>query len=224
MKNNLVTCSTYCLIIALTLAPTLPAAAQEDQAPADAEAATGGQFPEGWEARVDRDQPVGDVSFTTMGEGFHATTGPAAVFYNSDWDRAGDYEFAARFTQTTAPEHPEAYGIVIGGSDLSGPDQTYSYFLVRKTGEYFIANRTGDDRTVVADWTAHDAIEKEDESGKQTNVLGARVEGDEVIFTANGVEVDRRPRSEVHADGLAGYRINHRLDVHIDPIMDEGTN
>lgn len=224
MKNILMIGSAYCLIIALGLASANLAAAQEDeQVPAEGEEVSGAELPDGWEVRVDGDQPVDDVVFATMGEGFHATTGPAAVFYNPDWNRSGDYEFAARFTQTKAPEHPEAYGIIIGGTDLAGAEQAYSYFLVRNTGEYFIANRAGDERTVVMDWTAHDAVEKQDEDGRQTNVLGARLEGDEVIFTANGVEVDRRPRSEVHADGLVGYRINHRLDIHIDPIMG-GTN
>lgn len=56
---------------------------------------------------------------------------------------------------------------MIGGSDLASPNETYSYFLVRNKGEYFIANRESD-RTwfsprifsskppvIVVDWTAH---------------------------------------------------------------------
>lgn len=221
MKYDFAESAVCCFLTLLVLLFAHPAAAQVgDPAASEAEEVRGGEFPEGWEARVDRDQPSDDVIFQTMGEGFHATTGPAAVFYNNEWNRSGDYEFSSRFIQTTAPEHPEAYGIVIGGSDLGGPDQAYTYFLVRNTGEYFIANREGDDRTIVVNWTAHEAIEEQDENGRQINVLGARAEGDEVVFTANGIEIDRRPRSEIRADGLVGYRINHRLDVHIDPIMD----
>lgn len=183
-----------------------------------------GAFPEGWSARVDRDQPVEGVVFATMGDGFHVTTGPAAVLYNPAWTHSDDYGVAARFTQTRAPEHAEAYGIVIGGTDLDGEDQTYSYFLVRGTGEYFIATRTGAEREIVVPWTANDAVVAQDDSGRQTNALGARVHGDEVVFTVNGTEVARRPRSEIATDGVFGFRVNHRLDVHIDQVAHEGAS
>lgn len=198
------------LLMAALVGTAIPAAGQQ---------APGGAFPEGWSARVDRDQPVEGVAFTTMGDGFHVTTGPAAVFYNPEWRRSGDYTVLARFTQTKAPEHPESYGIVIGGRNLDGADQTYSYFLVRKTGEYFIATRRGDERVVVSEWTRHDAIRPQDRQGRQTNLLGASVEGDQVVFTVNGHEVARRPKSELATDGIFGFRVNHRLDVHIDPIV-----
>jgi hypothetical protein len=201
------------LLVAALLGTAMPVVAQR---------AEGGAFPEGWSARVDRDQPVEDVVFATMGDGFHVTTGPAAVLYNPAWMHSGDYAVAARFTQTRAPEHPEAYGIVIGGSELDAEGQTYSYFLVRGTGEYFIATRTGAERAIVVPWTAHDAVVAQDDAGRQTNVLGARAAGDEVVFTINGAEVARRPRSEIVADGIFGFRVNHRLDVHIDQVEHEG--
>jgi len=203
-------------IAGLTLMPVLSATAQEGDP--DTLASGGSEFPEGWSARVDGDGSVDDVAFAEMGEGLHATTGPAAVFYNPDWTHSGDYEVSASLTQTTAPAHPEAYGITIGGSELSGPDLAYSYFLVRNTGEYFIATRKGDERNIIVNWTDHEAVNEQDEDGRQTNVLGVEVEGDDVIFKVNGTEVDRRQRGEILADGLFGFRINHRLDVHIDDL------
>lgn len=200
----------------LALATLLAAAPAAAQRPATLPEAA--RFPDGWSARVDRDRPAADIVFTTMGDGFHATTGPAAVFHNPLWEQSGEYQVSARFTQTTAPAHPEAYGIVIGGSNLDQPDQAYSYFIVRGTGEYFIATRTGAERAVVVPWTAHDAVAPQDASGRQVNVLGIRVEGGEVVFTANGAEVVRRPREEIRTDGVFGFRINHRLDVHIDQV------
>lgn len=178
----------------------------------------GAALPAGWHARTDRDQPLDQVKFVSMGTGFHATLGPAAVFYNPQWSKSGDYQVAARFVQTKAPRHPEAYGIVIGGSKLDAPEQAYSYFLVRGTGEYFIATRKGADRTKLVDWTAHPAIQKQDAEGKQNNVLGAKVQGDQVIFTVNGTEVARRPKSEILTNGVFGFRINHNLDVHVEPV------
>src|SRR5690606_6296140 len=86
-----------------------PAAAPQAANPdPDDVVASGGAFPEGWTARVDRDQPIDRVSFRSMGEGFHATMGPAAVFYNPQMSKSGDYKVAARFRQTRAPAHPEA--------------------------------------------------------------------------------------------------------------------
>lgn len=198
------------IITLAALLVALPAAAQHGHG--------GGHMPEGWGARVDRDQPVAGVSFMAMNGGYHVVTGPAAVLYNHGWTHSGDYDVSARFTQNAAPEHPESYGIVIGGSDLDGADQAYSYFLVRGTGEFFIATRNGDEREIVVPWTAHDAVAAQDASGRQVNVLGARVEGDEVVFTANGAEVARRPRGEIHTDGIFGFRVNHRLDVQIDQV------
>lgn len=206
------------LLLALaTLIAAAPLSAQGAADPDD-KVANGGKFPAGWHARVDRDQPADQVVFTTMGDGYHATMGPAAVFYNPQFAKRGDYKVSARFTQTKAPRHPEAYGIVIGGNGLDGAEQAYSYFLVRGNGQYFIATRNGAERIKVADWTPHDAIAAQDAAGKQTNVLGAEVRGADVIFTVNGTEVARRPKTELLTDGVFGFRVNHNLDVHIDQV------
>jgi len=208
------------LLLTLTaLVLAVPAGAQQRAtADPDNKVEGGGKFPAGWSARVDRDQPADKVVFRSMAGGFHATMGPAAVFYNAKNARSGDYKVAARFVQTKAPAHPEAYGLVLGGKNLDKADQQYSYFLVRGNGQYFIATRKGAERTVVSNWTASDAITKQDEAGKAANVLGAEVKGNEVIFTVNGKEVARRPKSEILTDGVFGYRVNHNLDVHIDPV------
>lgn len=200
----------------LTLGLATPALGQQQHDPDNKVA--GGALPAGWSARVDRDQPADQVKFVAMGKGYHATMGPAAVFYNPAWGKKGNYDVSASFTQTRAPAHPEAYGLVIGGSDLGGAGQAYTYFLVRGTGQYFIATRKGAERTVLVNWTASDAVKKQDEAGKQSNVLGVAVKGDQVVFTANGDEVTRLPKSQVLTDGLWGFRVNHNLDVHVEPV------
>lgn len=209
------------LLLALaTVSLAVPASAQQAANNNDPDRVVqGGQLPAGWSARVDRDQPAERVKFVSMGTGFHATMGPAAVFYNPSMKKSGNYKVSASFTQTKAPTHPEAYGIVLGGNALDGADQAYSYFLVRGNGQYFIATRKGSTVTKVVNWTAHDAVKKQDAAGKQSNVLGAEVRGNDVIFTVNGTEVARRPKGEVLTDGLFGFRINHNLDVHIDQVQ-----
>ena len=207
------------LLVLTALLVASPAAAQRPaSADPDNKVQGSGTLPEGWMARVDRDAPLDQVSFRSMGNGYHATMGPAAVFYNAQAAKSGDYQVAARFVQTKSPAHPEAYGLVLGASDMSGAGQKYSYFLVRKDGQFFIATRNGADRNVLVNWTPNAAIQKEDANGRQINVLGAQVQGDEVVFTVNDTEVARRPKSEIMTDGFWGYRVNHNLDVHIDPI------
>ena len=145
--------------------------------------------------------------------------GSAGTFYNAAWTKTGDQKFSARLTQLKAPTHPISYGLMIGGTNLAGPMQTYSYFLVRNQGEFFIANREGDARpTTVVNWTANAAIQKQGADGKQTNTLAIQVQGDNVIFMVNGTEVTRLPKSRLHVDGMFGFRIGHNLDVDVDQV------
>lgn len=213
------------LLLALAaLAAAAPLAAQHQHAtpapqPATAQGAKPDHaaYPAGWAVRVDRDAPRDSVWLMDHGTELHAATGPAgAVYYNAGWAKSGDYAYAARFRQPRASRHPEAYGLVIGGSGLDGAEQRYSYFLVRQTGEYFIADRRGETRTKVVDWTPHAAIRKVEGAAGAANVLGVAVRGADVVFSVNGQEVARRPRSELSTDGVAGFRVNHHLEVFID--------
>lgn len=208
------------LVMLSTLAIATPALAQQHQHQHSAEHAMhqGGEFPAGWSARTDRGAPLDNVHFMTHEDGFHAITGPAAVFYNPEWRKSGNYRVAARLAQTKAPQHPEAYGIVIGGRNLDADEQAYSYFLVRQTGEYFVATGQGGERKVVVNWTAHPAIQRPNAEGRAANLLAVEVRGNEVVFAINGTEVARRPRSELETNGLFGFRINHNLDVMVDQI------
>ncbi len=203
-------------LAAFLLILTFSASAQDNDP--DRAISGNGKFPAGWKARADRGT-ADQVVFTQAGEIFHFTMGSAATFFKGDWTKSGNYQFSARLTQLKAPSHPISYGLMIGGSNLAGPTQTYSYFLVRNQGDYFIANREGNapPKTVV-DWTAHAAIVKQGADGRQANTLGVQVQGDNVIFTVNGTEVTRLAKSKVHADGMYGFRIGHNLDVDVDQV------
>jgi hypothetical protein len=200
----------------IAVAAAIPLTAQDNDPD---RAVRGGQFPAGWNVRPDRGTPD-QIKFDITGGVYHFAMGSAGTFYRSDWTKSGNYKFSARLTQKAAPSHPISYGLMIGGSDLAGPNQTYSYFLVRNQGEYFVANREGDakPKTVVA-WTPNPAIVKQGEDGRQTNTLGIETQGDNVIFSVNGKEMTRLPKSKLHTDGLYGFRIGHNLDVDVDQIM-----
>ena len=205
--------------ILLSLVSTAPLPAQRGGDDDPDRAVTGGKFPAGWSVRPDRGTPD-QIKFNQTGEVYHFAMGSAGTFYRSGWTKSGNYQFSARLTQKQAPSHPISYGLMIGGSDLAGPNQTYTYFLVRNQGDYYIANKEGDKRPVaVVNWTANPAIVAQGSDGKQTNTLGIQVQGNDVIFTVNGKEVTRQPKSKLHTDGMYAFRIGHNLDVDVDQVM-----
>jgi len=202
-------------ILFFALISTVPVFAQRGDNDPD-RAVKGGGLPAGWNVRPDRGSPDQE-KFTISGDVYHFVMGPAGTFYRNDWTKNGDYSFSARLSQLMPPSHPISYGLMIGGTNM-GPMPTYTYFLVRNQGEFFIANWEGARPTTVVPWTANPAIMKQGSDGKQTNTLGIQVKGDQVIFTVNGMQVNTQPKSKVHTDGLYGFRIGHNLDVDVDQI------
>jgi len=180
------------------------------------------QTPKGWKMRVDRstsasdpDAP-GDIKFVTMGTGFHATNPQAAVYWNPANTASGTYTLKGTFTLMKPSGHANYYGLVFGGSNLDGPQQSYTYFLVAQNGTFLIKKREGDQTPNVKARTPSDAVKKPDDSGKSTNALEVRVGADKVDFVVNGTVVDSEPKSAMKTDGIYGIRINHMLEVHVD--------
>lgn len=196
---------------------TLAAAALVAAAPAVAQQAAPSELPAGWQARTDKDAPMEGVKFATMADGVHATTGPAVILWRPADQAQGDFAVAATFTQMKAPEHPEAYGLFVGGQALQGPEQRYTYFLVRGDGKFLIKTRTGaTTANVTTGWAEHAAVVKADAAGKASNTLRIERAGDRVRFLVNGTEVHSAAVADVDTGGQAGLRINHNLDVHVD--------
>jgi hypothetical protein len=189
-----------------------PAAADPDIAPAGAATA----LPAGFALTLDNPGAnASEFRAMPMDGGVHVQTGPAGVLYNAtNTVASGDYSVSATFTEIGAPpNHREAFGIVIGGSELETPNQRYTYFLVRADGKYLIKRRTGSETANVRDWTDSEAVQKAEAQGDVTNALEVAVRGDQVHFSINGTEVTTVPVAEVDAHGIAGVRVNHNLNV-----------
>ena len=170
----------------------------------------GGNQAEGWETRLDGGTDATSVlHFRTMGDGVHASTAGrgAAIFWQPTSMAKGDYTISASFTQTEPSGHPNAYGLFFGGADLSGPNQHYSYFVIRQGGQFLVKQRMGNETPTVVDWTAHDAINDLDDQGRSTNTLVVEVGSAQVRFLMHGTEVTSQPRSAVDTDGMTGLRI-----------------
>lgn len=194
-------------VLALTLLSAAPALAQEKAAaPA---------LPEGWTLRLDRANPTAQPKFAVMGDGFHFTSGPAAIYFNPAETMKGDFRVTATFTQTKAPTHPEAYGLFVGGRNLDKDNLDYGYLIVRGDGKYAVKHRAGAEVHTIQDWTEHPKLAKQDASGKATNTLSIEAVGDKVRMLVNGEEVKSWERSYWNAVGQVGLRINHNLDVHV---------
>jgi hypothetical protein len=200
-------------LAALLTAPLLA----QHQADPDKKIAGGGTLPSGWKGRLDSgDKSLAGVKATQMGGGVHFMTGPAGIYYKPADKATGAYETHATFTQMEPAAHPEAYGLFIGGADLDGAGQKYTYFIVRQDGKFMIKRRAGAATPTVADWTDNAAIKKADSAGKMSNTLAIDVGKDKVRFLVNGTEVTSVDASQVDAAGIAGLRVNHNLNLHVE--------
>jgi len=179
--------------------------------------------PAGWKMRVDRSTSASDpdaagaIKFVTMGTGFHATNPQAAVYWNPANKATGNYTLKGTFTLMKPSGHTNYYGLVFGGSDLEGANQSYTYFLVAQDGTWLVKRRDGEVAKDVSPKTPNAAVKKPGGDGKSTNALEVRVSADKIDYVVNGTVVNSTPKSAVaRTDGTYGIRVNHLLEVHID--------
>ena len=154
-----------------------------------------------------------------MGSGFHATNPQAAVFWNPANAATGNYTVKASFRLVRPSNHTNYYGLVFGGSDLDGANQSYTYFTVAQDGTWLLKRRDGDSSApTIAPKTASEAVKKPGADGTSVNNLEVRVQADKIDYVVNGTVVHSTPKSGMTAktDGLTGIRVNHMLEVHVD--------
>ena len=222
MRHTFVTLAGLALMV--VAAPALTAQDMGDHSAADQQGmATSEGLPDGWMMRFDRSgAELDQTDFRTMEPGWHATTGRAgaAIYWQPEMDASGSYSFGTTMHLFSPRSHAEAFGIFVGGESLDAADQRYLYFLVRQTGEYLIKRRMGSETENVVGWTAHDAVPTMEPGaeGSTEYPLAIHVDGSQVHFMVDGTTVHTLPADQVDTDGQAGIRINHMLDVHIEPL------
>ena len=124
----------------------------------------------------------------------------------------------ARFSEIEAPVgHREGYGLFIGGQDLEGPNQTYTYFLVRGDGRYLVKHRNGPfARELSEGWQVSEAVRVTTSPGEDvTNELEIRLNNGRLGFSCNGELVTDMSISEASTQGVVGVRVNHNLSVRV---------
>jgi hypothetical protein len=173
--------------------------------------------PNDWEVRFDRSgTPDSAIYFVSMPPGWHVTTGPAAILYSPASTAEGDFRVQSTiFLFDPGQRHREAYGILIGGKDLDGPNQSYTYFVIRDTGDFLVKRRDGSATETVRQWSPSSAIMKHPGGENAKNVLTIEAKGSAVDFFVNGEKVTSVPRSDLQVDGVVGLRVNHGLNLHV---------
>ena len=200
------------LFVAVLLVPSLTAAGQQKSAPKQG-------LPAGWLARADDKGDMSKVSFVPMSHGWHVNTGPVhAIFYRAENTATGNYTATLdAFFFGPPAQYPEGYGIFVGGKDLAGPNQSYLYFVAANNGKFLIKKRVGTTITTLVDWTASSAIKTvpTGDTKEVENTFKVQARRDSVLFSINDVVVATRARGEVSVDGVAGFRINHSLNIRV---------
>jgi hypothetical protein len=180
-----------------------------------------GKLPAGWNARFDQaGSSLTQVEVRQAGTALAFRSGPAAIYWNTKDVATGTYTVSAIFDQKKSMQH-EAYGVFIGGQNLSDPTQNYLYFVIKpQDGTMIINHRNGNGRprAIVAS-TPSEAINRDAPgTGAATNAIAIRVSRDSLHFYINGKEVKTFAKSAVGGaptEGLAGLRVNHNLDIEV---------
>ncbi|MEX2468020.1 MAG: hypothetical protein WD995_14005 [Gemmatimonadota bacterium] len=198
----------FLLATTLTFLMTAAASAQDFERPED------------WKVRFD--QPGATEAqlemFVAMPPGWHVTSGPAGIYWDPAATASGTFRIEMEVYLFDPGQRREAFGLFVGGRDLEGPQQAYTYFLIRNGGQFIVKKRAGTDAPTIEPWTAHDAILSYADRGEDAsvkNVLAVEANERTVRFLVNGQEVWEGDRQDLAIDGLYGFRVNHGLNLHI---------
>jgi hypothetical protein len=211
------------LISAMTALP----AAQQD---ADKKVAGGGVTVKGWQGRVDsgnrQSLTINDSKFAPEGSSWRLTTGAAGLYWSPANMGKGDFSVKATFTEPKQPyNHPHPYGVFIGGKGLDTETPQALYCVAYRNGNYIVRGFSGGKVfPVVGKPTPNDAVKKaEGPEAQVVQDVAMSVRGDKVECTVNGTSVWSAAKADVtgagklaSTDGIAGIRVNHQLEVHVD--------
>ena len=199
-------------IFGLLLAVSANGCVREPEGPPEAPL-----LPGGYRLRLDGDR-VDPGQFVTeeTPDGVRVTNGPGGIAWRpQDTVSVGDFRAEAAFTLMGAPvAYREGFGVFVGGRNLEGPSPRYLYLMVRPTGEYMVKRRVGQATETIVDWLPHTSVLPVAADGDTPmNVLAIEAVGGEARFLVNGTVVFRMPAAEAEPFGVAGLRVNHRLDL-----------
>ena len=157
--------------------------------------------------------PPGSWSFAAMPPGWHVTTGPGTILFHPDHIGKGNFAVEAEVFLFPG-DSPSDYGLIVGGRDLD-PQKSPGYiaFLARRDGKAAVLRLGG--MSPIVDWKANSGVVAQSGTVNAKNILRVDVNANDVIFSANGKEVIKLPRSGLNVEGQLGLRIGKGLNMHV---------
>ncbi|MFY9341532.1 MAG: hypothetical protein WAT39_03520 [Planctomycetota bacterium] len=152
-------------------------------------------------------------------DGVEVQAGPNATLWRRDAGVTGAYRLAARVTQRNTGPHAHGAGLVFGGRDVDGENQSYTYFLVTGDGTFLVKTRDATSTAILVSWSQHAAIHTENADATATNDLAVEVGPTTTRFLVNDKEVHRAPTATLKTDGLYGCRLVHDLRVKFEKVV-----
>lgn len=168
-----------------------------------------------WFARLDEASEVnapGRITPLPNG-GVEVQAGPNATLWWRNAGATGTYRLSARVTLRNTGLHAHGAGLVFGGREVDGENQTYTYFLVNGDGTFLVKTRDATSTAILVPWSEHAAIHREDAQATATNELAVEVGATTTRFLVNAKEVHSAPTATLKTDGLYGCRLVHDLHV-----------
>ena len=162
------------------------------------------------------------VKVEVMKPGWHVTTGPAAILFDSTMRGTGNWRVEATLHLFNPGARAEGFGVFFGGRDLNGGTPHYSYALLRRDGRAMLKVREGATTRTVRDWTVHRAVPVWAAGPNVTSVAYAMVieaSADRITMSVGGTQVLDAPRRDMPSEGVIGLRVNHSLNLHVEKLV-----
>jgi hypothetical protein len=175
--------------------------------------------PADWKVRLDgpgsvtATDPAGnEMMFVAMPPGWHITTGPGALLYHPEYAGRGNFSVEAEIFLFPGDSTDE-YGVFLGGRDLdSATSHGYVAFVARRDGKGAVIRKGG--TSPIVDWRTNTGILPHPGKDTVKNVLRVDVGTTDVVFSANGTEVIKLPRTGLNLEGRFGFRVGKGINVH----------
>jgi hypothetical protein len=202
------------VLAGLLLALASPLGAQETSLPAGWRAVTDG--PASHVAPGVQPGLTAAWNFTRMPPGWHLTTGPGVLVYDSAAHARGRFRIETEFFLFPDPT-AEPLGLFVGGTGLEGAPSGVQYFalLVRRDGMASVAHVHGTEHHPMVPYARADSLPPHPGNGMQQITLAIDAEPDSVRFFVNGARFAAVPRADLPLDGPFGFRIGRGLNLHV---------
>jgi hypothetical protein len=160
--------------------------------------------------------PADQWYYVGMPPGWHITTNPGVLLYHPAHAGTGNFTLQSEIFLFPG-NNQEEYGLFLGGRSLepASAEPAYIAFVARRDGRAAVLRRVGANTTVLVDWKENAAVLPQSGEEAKKNLLKVEVGPTELVFSANGTEIARIPRTADMADGAVGFRVGKSLNLHV---------